>query len=69
MARADMAEAVEHAEIGKDTAADHDVLEKSGIDAGNRRSWRLRAMFRQDMQAARSATAEPAGQTPGRAQA
>ena len=42
MTRADVAETVEHAEIGEDAAADHDVLEQCGIDAGNGGGRRLR---------------------------
>ena len=36
MAGADMAKTVEHAEIGEDTAAGHDVIEQGRIDAGDR---------------------------------
>jgi len=35
MARTDMAETVEDAEVGKDTAADHDVIEQCRLDARN----------------------------------
>ena len=33
IARADMAETVEHAEIGEDAAAHHDILKQGGIGA------------------------------------
>ena len=33
MARTDMTEAVDHAEIGQDAAADDDILEQGRIDA------------------------------------
>jgi len=33
MPRADMTKAVEHAELGEDAAADHDILAQRGIDA------------------------------------
>ena len=43
MTRADMAETIDHAEVGKDAAANDDILDHSGIDAGNRVSRGLRA--------------------------
>ena len=35
MPRADMAEGVDHAEVGEDAAAGHDILDQRGLDAGN----------------------------------
>ena len=36
MTRADMPEAINNAELGEDSAANHDVLDQGGIDAWNR---------------------------------
>jgi hypothetical protein len=36
MAGADMAETVENAEIGEDTAASHDVIDQGRVGAGDR---------------------------------
>ena len=41
MTRADVAKTVEHAEIGEDAAADHDILEQRSIDPGNWSGCRL----------------------------
>ncbi len=43
MTRADVAKAVENAEVGEDAAADHDIFDQSGIDARNRDGRRLGA--------------------------
>src|SRR5204862_8116032 len=41
MARADMAEGIDHAEVGEDAAAGHDIPKQRGLDAGNWDWWRL----------------------------
>jgi hypothetical protein len=50
MPRADMAESVDHTEVGEDAAANHDILDHGGIGAGTRDGWSLRARRRQAAQ-------------------
>jgi len=48
IARADMAETVEHAELGEDAAADHDILGHSSIARRRRGGRRLGVRLRQN---------------------
>jgi hypothetical protein len=48
IARADMAETVEHAELGEDAAADHDILGHGGIARRRRSGRRLAVRLRQN---------------------